>query len=169
MRDVQLRLRLDHDIVALIIPVPLAAEVTDILIRGHCPPAVLAHPYAAEHRILLAGERIRCDAAPATRSTPGHRHRVAPTHHGSSRTVTWVHPPQQNSLRLCREIDVFGAIRAVTTKGRRELMSEGDHAKPDPAEGDGQRDPQLPPPDLKEPPPGKHGNHGDPPPGKHEK
>lgn len=45
-------------------------------------------------------------------------------------------------------------------------MSEGDHAKPDPAAGDGQRDPQLPPPDPKEPPPGKH---GEPPPGKHGK
>lgn len=33
----------------------------------------------------------------------------------------------------------------------------GDHEKKNPGEGDGQRDPRLPPPDTKEPKPGKRG------------
>ncbi len=28
-------------------------------------------------------------------------------------TVTWVHPPEPTTARLCREIDVFAAVRTV--------------------------------------------------------
>ncbi|MGQ0719226.1 MAG: hypothetical protein ACT4NP_18320 [Pseudonocardiales bacterium] len=27
--------------------------------------------------------------------------------------ITWVRPPGENSLRLCREIDLFGAVRTA--------------------------------------------------------
>jgi hypothetical protein len=27
--------------------------------------------------------------------------------------ITWTRPPQHNSLRLCREINIFGALRTV--------------------------------------------------------
>lgn len=54
----QIRLNLDGDVVALIIPILLAAEVTEILAQRRCPVPVLAHPYAPEHRILLVAERF---------------------------------------------------------------------------------------------------------------
>lgn len=50
-------LGLDEDTTALIIPVVLAARVTTILRARRCPPPVLAHPYALDHQVLLAGER----------------------------------------------------------------------------------------------------------------
>lgn len=52
-----MRLNLEPDLVALITPIVLATQVTAILTRRRCPPPVLAHPYAPEHQVLLAGER----------------------------------------------------------------------------------------------------------------
>ncbi len=58
LRRNQIRLNLDGDTLALIIPVLLATEVTAILATRRCPVPRLAHPYAPEHRILLVAERF---------------------------------------------------------------------------------------------------------------
>lgn len=57
LRRDQIWLALDHDVVALVVPALLAVDVAAILSTRRCPPLVLAHPYAPEHRVLLAGER----------------------------------------------------------------------------------------------------------------
>ncbi len=56
LRRNQVWLTLQPDTVALIIPVPLAAQANAILSQRRCPPPVLAHPDAPEHRVMLAGE-----------------------------------------------------------------------------------------------------------------
>lgn len=113
LRHNQLWMNLDHDAVALLIPTPLATEATTILTTRHCPPAVLAHPYAPGQRVLLAGEPYGV----ALPCPPG-VHRVTatvllPPTVTPRGPVTWVHPPQENSLRFCREIDLFGALRTA--------------------------------------------------------
>lgn len=107
----QIRLHLERDAVALIIPISLAAGVREILIARRSLPAVVIHPYAPDHRILLAGERY----AMALPWPPG-VHRLTgtlllPPTVTPRGPLVWAHPPQENSLRLCREIDIFGALR----------------------------------------------------------
>ncbi len=106
-------LTLEPDNVALIIPVPLAAHVTAILHQRRCPPPVLAHPDAPEHQIMLAGQPYDVGL-----HWPSGVHRPSgilplpptPTPRGP---ITWVHPPQPDALQLCREIDVFSALRTA--------------------------------------------------------
>ena len=107
------KLDMDGEASAIAIPVPLCTEVTRILVARHCAPAVLAHPYAGEHHMVLTGERfgallpwppevyqVNCSLMlPPTKTLCG--------------PITWVHPPSRDSLRLSREIDVFGALRTV--------------------------------------------------------
>jgi len=108
-----IQLRLDCDESAIAIPVPLSAEVTQVLTARHCAPAVLAHPYAPEHHIVLTGERFG-----AALPWPSGVYEVTgavmlpPTKTLSGR-ITWVRPPSKDSLRLSREIDLFGALRTV--------------------------------------------------------
>lgn len=115
LRGDQVSLDLDRDVdaVALVIPAILASEVTGVLVRRRCPPAVLAHPALPAHRIILAGERY------GVRLTwPTGVHRVTGTlllpptmtAHGP---VQWVRPPQPHALKLCREIDVVAALRTA--------------------------------------------------------
>jgi hypothetical protein len=111
-RDLTL-LRLDGDASAIAIPKPLSAEVTQILAARHCAPAVLAHPYAREHHMVLTGERFG-----ATLPWPSDVYQVAgavmlPPTMTICGPITWVRPPSRDSLRLSREIDVFGALRTV--------------------------------------------------------
>ncbi|MGH3931533.1 MAG: hypothetical protein ACRDTF_16360, partial [Pseudonocardiaceae bacterium] len=56
LRGEQVWLELESEAVALLIPVALATEVTAALTDRHCPSAMLVHPYAPEHRVLLTGE-----------------------------------------------------------------------------------------------------------------
>jgi hypothetical protein len=101
------------EVVAMVVPGRLAGEATALLVRWRCSPAVLVHPSAAEHQVMLAGERFT-----ETLPCPGGVHRIGgnlllpptPTRHGP---LTWVHPPAPESLRRCREIDIVGALRAV--------------------------------------------------------
>ncbi len=109
----QVRLSLERDLVALITPIVLAVQVRAILIRRRCPPPVLAHPYAPEHQVLLAGERYE-----VALSWPPGVHRVTgalllPPTMTPRGPIAWVQPPQQDSLRQCREIDVRAAVRAA--------------------------------------------------------
>ncbi|MGH3692675.1 MAG: hypothetical protein ACRDRX_01495 [Pseudonocardiaceae bacterium] len=109
----QLRLRLGDEVSAHAIPVRLGVDVTRILRRRRCAPAVLAHPYAPDHRIVLTGEKYEV-ALP----WPAGVHRVTgvlllpPT--GTPRgPITWTQSPRADSLQRCREIDLFGALRTA--------------------------------------------------------
>lgn len=111
--DDVVQLSMDGDASAIAIPIPLSIEVTRILIARHCAPAVMAHPYASEHHMVLTGERfgallpwppgvyqVTCSLMlPPTKTPCG--------------PITWVQPPSEDSLRLSREIDVFGALRTA--------------------------------------------------------
>lgn len=110
---VSVNLDLDVDAAAFVIPAVLAAEVADVLVRRRCAPPVLAHPALPAHRVILAGERF-----PVALGWPTGVHRITGTvmlpptvtAHGP---IQWVRPPQPNSLRLCREIDVLTALRTA--------------------------------------------------------
>ncbi len=109
----QVRLSLSLEVSALAIPVALGIEVTQILTQRRCAPAVLTHPYAPEHRIVLTGERYG-----VTLPWPAQAHRVTgvlllPPTVTPRGPITWIQPPRQDSLRLCREIDLFGALRTA--------------------------------------------------------
>jgi hypothetical protein len=112
LRD-QVRLSLCREVSAVAIPTPLCTEVTEVLIQRQCAPAVLAHPYAREHRIVLTGERYG-----VMLPWPGQVQRITgalllPPTATARGPISWTRPPQENSLRLCREIDLFGALRAT--------------------------------------------------------
>lgn len=113
LRGDQLWLALDRDAVALLIPTPLATGVTELLTRRRCPAPVLAHPYTPDHQVLLAGERYGV----ALPWPPG-VHRITgtvllPPSVTSRGPLTWINPPGPDTLRLCREIDIATALRAL--------------------------------------------------------
>lgn len=114
LRREQLWLGLGRDAVALMVPTALAGHVTELLTTRRCPPAVLKHPDAAEHRVLLAGERYGV-ALP----WPVGVHRITsgvllPPTVSPRGPLTWVHPPGPESMQRCREIDVLTALRALS-------------------------------------------------------
>jgi hypothetical protein len=113
LRRDQLWLALGRDAVALMVPTTLAGRVTELLTTRRCLPAVLEHPDAAEHRVLLAGERYGV-ALP----WPVGVHRITsgvllPPTVSPRGPLTWMQPPEPDSLRRCREIDVLTALRAL--------------------------------------------------------
>ncbi|MGH8963751.1 MAG: hypothetical protein ACRDXB_00210, partial [Actinomycetes bacterium] len=66
-----------------------------------------------EHRVLLAGECYGI-ALP----WPPRAHRITgtfplPPTMTPYRPITWAKPPDADALRLCREIDIFGALRTA--------------------------------------------------------
>ncbi len=109
----QVQLNLHREVSALAIRVPLCTEVTEILTRRRCAPPVLAHPYIPDYRIVLTGERYG-----VLLPWPHQVHRVTgvvllPPTVTLRGPITWTQPPQTDSLRLCREIDLFGAVRTA--------------------------------------------------------
>jgi hypothetical protein len=107
----QVRLSLHGEVSALAIPVPLCTAVTEILVQRRCAPPVLAHPYTPDHHIVLTGERYGVPLP-----WPAQVHRVTgvlllPPTVTPRGPITWARPPGEDSLRLCREIDLFGALR----------------------------------------------------------
>lgn len=111
----QIRLSLECEASAIAIPISLSAELTQILTARRCAPAVLAHPDSPEHHIVLIGERYG-----AMLPWPPSVHEVTgaltlPPTMTAQGPITWIQPPCQDSLRLSREIDVFGALRAALT------------------------------------------------------
>lgn len=159
MRGDQVWLRLAPNTVALIIPTPLAAEMTEILTTRRCQPAVLTHPNAPTHRVLLAGEPY-----PVMLPWPPGVNRVTtdlllpptPTPRGPLR---WVQPPHESSLRLCREIDVLRTTLQQSPRG--DHMSKHNPPKPQPDPSDDGHKPGQPAPPRE---PGKHEKTDDPPP-----
>lgn len=113
LRGDQLWLNLEPDTVALIIPLPLAEQVIAILNQRRCPPLVLVHPDTPEHRVLLAGERygVALPWPPGVHRSTG-TVPLPPTMTPRG-PVTWMHSPEQDALRLCREVDVFAALRTA--------------------------------------------------------
>ncbi|MFY9807180.1 MAG: hypothetical protein WAK86_07910 [Pseudonocardiaceae bacterium] len=115
----QIRLRLDCDISALAIPIPLSTEVIQLLTARHCDPAALAHPDTPEHHLILTGEKF-----PTPLPWPPGVHQITDTltlpptttTHGP---ITWIRHPHQDSLHLSREIDVFAALRAILSDSHR--------------------------------------------------
>ena len=115
----QTRLRLDCDASAIAIPIPLSTEVLQLLTIRHCDPAALAHPYTPEHHLILTGERF-----PAPLPWPPGVHQITgtltlPPAITPRGPITWTRSPHQNSLHLSREIDVFGALRAILVDSHR--------------------------------------------------
>ncbi|MGH3804926.1 MAG: hypothetical protein ACRDTD_33235 [Pseudonocardiaceae bacterium] len=113
LRRDQVWLGLGDDVVALAIPVSLAPQVTAILRQRRCPPPLLAHPYAPEHQVLVAGERYGVSLP-----WPPGVHRVTatlllPPTMTLRGPITWIHPPEPNALRHCREINVAAAVRTA--------------------------------------------------------
>lgn len=107
------QLRLGCEALAIAIPIPLSAEVTQVLIDRLCEPAVLAYPHAPDHHLVLTGERFG-----TTLPWPSGVYQVTgdvmlPPTMTIYGPVTWVKAPSKDSLRLSREIDVFGALRTV--------------------------------------------------------
>lgn len=105
-------LDVDGEVVALLVPTPLATKVVMLLLRRRCAPAVLAQPSVPEHQVVLAGERFDT-ALP----WPPEVHRVhgallLPPARTAGGPVTWVRRPGAEALR-CREIDVLSALLAV--------------------------------------------------------
>jgi hypothetical protein len=115
----QVRLSLTNDTVALVIPALLAAEVTAILVARRCPPPVLVHPEAPEHRIVLAGERYGVALPWPPGVARGTGALLLPPTVTPRGPITWVHPPQPDALRRCREVDVFTALRTALRDSRR--------------------------------------------------
>jgi hypothetical protein len=109
----QIRLSLDCDVSAIAVPILLSAEVTQILTERHCVPAVLAHPYALEHHLILVGERfgVALPWPPSVQQVIGAV--MLPPTMTPRGPITWVQPPCQDSLHFSREIDVFSALRTV--------------------------------------------------------
>lgn len=111
--EVVLSLDLDVDVIAMIIPAELATQTVEILTQRRCEPAVLAHPCMPEHWVILAGERY---GVPLVWPTGVHRiggTLLLPPTVTDRGPIAWVRPPHPHSLRLCREIDVFAALRAA--------------------------------------------------------
>lgn len=113
LRGDHVRLNLSDDVVSLIIPVPLAVQVTAILRQRRCPPAVLAHPCASGHQVLLAGELygVTLPWPPDVRRVTGAL--LLPPSITLRGPIIWIHPPEPDALRHCREIDVITALRFV--------------------------------------------------------
>lgn len=109
----EMRLSLHSTVSALAIPTAVSAEVTQILTQRRCAPAVLAHPDTPEYHIMVTGENHEVALpwpSPVRRVTGVLLLPPAVIPRGP---ITWYQPPREHSLRLCREIDVFVALRTV--------------------------------------------------------
>ncbi|MDQ1538190.1 MAG: hypothetical protein QOE58_2583 [Actinomycetota bacterium] len=115
----QIWLSVDCDVSAIEVPIRLSAEVTQILIERHCAPAVLAHPYAPEHHLILSGERfgVALPWPPSVQQVTGAL--MLPPTMTPRGPITWVQPPCQDSLHFSREIDVFSALHTVLSDSHR--------------------------------------------------
>ncbi|MGH3885134.1 MAG: hypothetical protein ACRDSZ_00965 [Pseudonocardiaceae bacterium] len=113
LRRDQIRLNLDGDTLALIIPVLLATEVTAILATRRCPVPVLAHPYAPEHRILLVAERfgVTLPWPPGVQQVTGTL--LLPPTVTPRGPITWIQLPEPDALPLCGEIDILTALHTA--------------------------------------------------------
>lgn len=104
-------------------------------------PVVLTHPYAPEHRVMLAGEPygVMLPWPPGVHRITGTL--LLPPTVTPRGPLTWVCPPQPDALRLCREIDILAALRTALIDPpafQRDTTRDGD-VHPETAK---QRDPK---------------------------
>jgi hypothetical protein len=107
----QVRLSLGDTVSAMMIPARLGAGLIPVLIQRRCASPVLAHPYLLDHHIVLTGEKYGLPLP-----WPDQAHQVTgvlllpptPTPRGP---ITWITTPHPDSLQLCREINLFTALR----------------------------------------------------------
>jgi hypothetical protein len=107
----QVRLGLEGAVSAWMVPARWCAGVIRVLIQRRCAPLVLAHPYAPEQHIVLTGEKFgpRLPWPREVRQVSGGL--LLPPSCTPRGPITWITIPQPDSLRLCREIDLFAALR----------------------------------------------------------
>jgi hypothetical protein len=109
----QVRLSLHREVSAVAIPLSLCTRVIEVLTQRRCAPPVLAHPDTPEHRIVLTGERYGVRLP-----WPAQVHEITgvlllPPTVTPRGPITWARAPREDSLLLCREIDLFGAVRTA--------------------------------------------------------
>ncbi|HET9253917.1 MAG TPA: hypothetical protein VFO16_01790 [Pseudonocardiaceae bacterium] len=109
----QVRLSLDHDVSALMIPSPLGSRVTSILNQRRCAPPVLADPCAPERYIVLTGERYGLQLPWPERTHELTGVVLLPPTRTPRGPIIWIKTPQPDSLHLCREIDLFAALHGI--------------------------------------------------------
>lgn len=102
---------------ALIIPTRLAADVTCVLAERRSLPPVLAHPCLPQHRMLLGSDPYEVPLPWPPGVHRGTGMLVLPPTVTPRGPLTWVHPPGPDTLHLCREIDIFGALRSLGRVG----------------------------------------------------
>ncbi|HET9257202.1 MAG TPA: hypothetical protein VFO16_18660 [Pseudonocardiaceae bacterium] len=112
-RGDRVRLNLDRDVSAFVIPAELALDLTQTLTARRCTPAVPVNPYMPGHHVLLAGERygIALSWPSGVHQITGHL--LLPPTATCRGKITWIRPPMKDSLRLCREIDLLAALRTA--------------------------------------------------------
>lgn len=98
---------------ALMLPTGMADAVTTILASRDRPAAVLDHPCAPEHWLVLVGEPFG-----AALPWPDGVHTISgavplPPTVTAFGSVRWLQPPHDPDLATCREIDVFAAVRTA--------------------------------------------------------
>jgi hypothetical protein len=126
----QVRLSLHGDVSAVAIPLWLCTEVLEVLTRRRCAPPVLAHPYAPGHRIVLTGERygVRLPWPAQVHGITGVL--LLPPTVTPRGPITWARVPREDSLLLCREIDLFGALRTALSGSALGDSPRGDGDSP---------------------------------------
>jgi hypothetical protein len=123
--QVRLSLHRDRDVSAVAIPLSLCSRVVAVLTRRWCAPPVLAHPYAPEHRIVLTGERygVRLPWPAQVHEITGAL--LLPPTVTPRGPITWARAPREDSLLLCREIDLFGALRTALSESASGVVPPG--------------------------------------------
>lgn len=119
LRGDQVSLSLDRDVVAVIAPASLANKVQAILTERRCPAGLLTHPCAPEHRVLLAGEPYGVPLPWPSVVDLACGSLLLPPPMTPRGPVTWTDFPDRNALTLCREIDLFAAVRTLLRDRRR--------------------------------------------------
>jgi hypothetical protein len=113
LRGNQVWLSMEPDTVALTIPVLLAARVAGVLNQRRCPPLTLIHPEMPEHWVMLAGERDTVALPWPTWVSRNTETLPLPPTVTPCGPISWVHPPEADALQVCREFEVFAALRTA--------------------------------------------------------
>ncbi|MGH4019919.1 MAG: hypothetical protein ACRDT0_11905 [Pseudonocardiaceae bacterium] len=113
IRRDQVLLTLGSEATALVMPVGLADRVEAVLSERQRPGAVLIHPYVPEHRVFVAGEPfgVPLPWPPTVQVATGTL--PLPPSTTPRGPVAWHCLPDDHALRMCREIDISAAVRAV--------------------------------------------------------
>lgn len=117
--DDRVLLTLGSEASALVLPVGLADKAQAILAARQRPAAVLVHADAPEHQVFVAGEPHGTPLPwpPTVRAVTGTLQ--LPPCTTPDGTVMWHYLPDNHILRMCREIDIFAAVRTAWHDGER--------------------------------------------------